>query len=72
LAGVKHGWFSFRRDRVQCYNQNVDGGSSSVAERLTVAQDVVGSIPTRRPISCRERNGCYKFDSLSFRELTNF
>jgi hypothetical protein len=26
-----------------------DGGSSSVAERLTVAQDVVGSIPTRRP-----------------------
>jgi hypothetical protein len=29
---------------------NSDGGSSSVAERLTVAQDVVGSIPTRRPI----------------------
>src|ERR1039458_2245095 len=27
----------------------IDGGSSSVAERLTVAQDVVGSIPTRRP-----------------------
>ncbi len=31
--------------------QAVCGGSSSVAERLTVAQDVVGSIPTRRPIN---------------------
>jgi hypothetical protein len=29
--------------------QAIRGGSSSVAERLTVAQDVVGSIPTRRP-----------------------
>ena len=28
---------------------NVDGGYSSAAERLTVAQDVVGSIPTSRP-----------------------
>ena len=27
----------------------VDGGCSSAAERLTVAQDVVGSIPTSRP-----------------------
>ena len=27
----------------------VDGGYSSAAERLTVAQDVVGSIPTSRP-----------------------
>ena len=27
------------------------GGYSSAAERLTVAQDVVGSIPTSRPIS---------------------
>jgi hypothetical protein len=26
-----------------------DGGYSSAAERLTVAQDVVGSIPTSRP-----------------------
>ena len=26
------------------------GGYSSAAERLTVAQDVVGSIPTSRPI----------------------
>jgi hypothetical protein len=29
-----------------------DGGYSSAAERLTVAQDVVGSIPTSRPNSC--------------------
>jgi hypothetical protein len=36
------------------------GGSSSVAERLTVAQDVVGSIPTRRPINC------FKIDNLQF------
>ena len=27
----------------------IDGGYSSAAERLTVAQDVVGSIPTSRP-----------------------
>ena len=29
--------------------EQIDGGSSSVAERLTVAQDVEGSIPSRRP-----------------------
>ena len=29
--------------------KGVHGGYSSVAERLTVAQDVVGSIPTSRP-----------------------
>ena len=29
--------------------RNVDGGYSSGAERLSVAQDVVGSIPTSRP-----------------------
>ncbi len=29
--------------------ERVDGGYSSAAERLTVAQDVVGSIPTSRP-----------------------
>src|SRR5580658_8651098 len=28
---------------------DADGGYSSAAERLTVAQDVVGSIPTSRP-----------------------
>ncbi len=33
----------------QCYNQDCCGGYSSAAERLTVAQDVVGSIPTIRP-----------------------
>jgi uncharacterized protein YecE (DUF72 family) len=33
----------------QCYNQGYYGGYSSAAERLTVAQDVVGSIPTSRP-----------------------
>uniref|UniRef100_E6QM75 Uncharacterized protein n=1 Tax=mine drainage metagenome TaxID=410659 RepID=E6QM75_9ZZZZ len=31
--------------------RRIDGGYSSAAERLTVAQDVVGSIPTSRPIS---------------------
>ena len=29
--------------------ERIDGGYSSAAERLTVAQDVVGSIPTSRP-----------------------
>ena len=29
--------------------EEVHGGYSSAAERLTVAQDVVGSIPTSRP-----------------------
>jgi hypothetical protein len=29
--------------------ERVHGGYSSAAERLTVAQDVVGSIPTSRP-----------------------
>ncbi len=29
--------------------KEIHGGSSSVAERLTVAQDVEGSIPSRRP-----------------------
>ena len=34
---------------IRWYNQGVYGGYSSAAERLTVAQDVVGSIPTSRP-----------------------
>lgn len=29
--------------------EGIHGGYSSAAERLTVAQDVVGSIPTSRP-----------------------
>ena len=33
----------------KCYNYKAYGGYSSAAERLTVAQDVVGSIPTSRP-----------------------
>src|SRR5271156_5195079 len=33
----------------KCYNHTLCGGYSSAAERLTVAQDVVGSIPTSRP-----------------------
>ena len=39
---------------VNCFDATIDrvhGGYSSAAERLTVAQDVVGSIPTSRPIS---------------------
>ena len=36
--------------RSRWYNRQSDyGGYSSAAERLTVAQDVVGSIPTSRP-----------------------
>ena len=35
--------------RVDATIDRVDGGYSSAAERLTVAQDVVGSIPTIRP-----------------------
>ena len=38
-----------------CFDATIkvtDGGYSSAAERLTVAQDVVGSIPTSRPNSC--------------------
>ena len=38
-----------RKSGSKCYNQYLDGGYSSAAERLTVAQDVVGSIPTSRP-----------------------
>ena len=40
------------RLRQVCFDatiDRVDGGYSSAAERLTVAQDVVGSIPTSRP-----------------------
>ena len=38
--------------RANLFNGTIDreyGGYSSAAERLTVAQDVVGSIPTSRP-----------------------
>ena len=38
-----------RADSCKCYNCKGNGGYSSAAERLTVAQDVVGSIPTSRP-----------------------
>jgi uncharacterized protein YecE (DUF72 family) len=41
----------------QCYNQVWNGGYSSAAERLTVAQDVVGSIPTIRP-KIKHHNPC--------------
>jgi hypothetical protein len=45
--------FSFRHIRrllnFDATIKNADGGYSSAAERLTVAQDVVGSIPTSRP-----------------------
>ncbi len=51
-------WFALRQFRSSgqvlkiCFDatiDRVDGGYSSAAERLTVAQDVVGSIPTSRP-----------------------
>ena len=35
--------------RIDATIYSIDGGYSSEAERLTVAQDVVGSIPTSRP-----------------------
>ena len=39
-----------RSDRESgCYNLSLYGGYSSVAERRTVAPDVVGSTPTSRP-----------------------
>jgi predicted alpha/beta-fold hydrolase len=48
----------------------VDGGYSSAAERLTVAQDVVGSIPTSRPNSAgcviRPIQFCRAFVTLNF------
>ena len=51
----------------------VYGGSSSVAERLTVAQDVVGSIPTRRPIlqSPQQPNLLEIADLPGLRDLEN-
>ena len=43
---------SVRAGRQISFDATIDrvhGGYSSAAERLTVAQDVVGSIPTSRP-----------------------
>jgi hypothetical protein len=40
---------TFELERHKMLQLNGDGGYSSAAERLTVAQDVVGSIPTSRP-----------------------
>src|SRR5579863_6426468 len=42
--------FPKRRICSMLQSNSIDGGYSSAAERLTVAQDVVGSIPTSRPI----------------------
>ena len=47
---------------VKCYNHILYGGYSSAAERLTVAQDVVGSIPTSRPkahLLCFQQNSVF-------------
>ena len=41
-----------------------DGGYSSAAERLTVAQDVVGSIPTSRPNSSTNPENSDRADAL--------
>ena len=43
----------------------VHGGYSSAAERLTVAQDVVGSIPTSRP-------NLYHIEIIRFYEVQGF
>ena len=40
----------WERGQIDATLNEVHGGYSSAAERLTVAQDVVGSIPTSRPI----------------------
>jgi hypothetical protein len=49
MGGFHGGWLG-RKTSFDATIRSIDGGSSSVAERLSVAQDVVGSIPTRRPI----------------------
>ena len=53
--------------------EEIHGGSSSVAERLTVAQDVVGSIPTRRPNFARtaRAKNPHLHDLPSFRDPEN-
>src|SRR5579884_2392833 len=52
----------------RCYNQYLYGGYSSAAERLTVAQDVVGSIPTSRP-NPNARNGLSRLLRLGLPKL---
>ena len=50
----------------KCYNHILYGGYSSAAERLTVAQDVVGSIPTSRPkahLLCFQQNSVFRSHS---------
>ena len=49
--GALRGAHIFSLQKPECYNRGLRGGYSSVAERVTVAHDVVGSIPTSRP-SC--------------------
>jgi hypothetical protein len=43
------GYRGLRASMFDATIERVRGGYSSAAERLTVAQDVVGSIPTSRP-----------------------
>ena len=52
VGALAHPWA--RTGPHHCFDatiDRIDGGYSSAAERLTVAQDVVGSIPTSRPNS---------------------
>ena len=52
LASTGHLRRGHERACRHCFDATIDrvhGGYSSAAERLTVAQDVVGSIPTSRP-----------------------
>ena len=50
-SAVARGARSKPTDSFDVTIESIDGGYSSAAERLTVAQDVVGSIPTSRPNS---------------------
>ena len=52
LVGGRRMETTWRLEHLGCFDATIDrvhGGYSSAAERLTVAQDVVGSIPTSRP-----------------------
>jgi hypothetical protein len=53
--------------QVRCTIESGYGGYSSAAERLTVAQDVVGSIPTSRPTY----NSKYSIAGLRFGKAPN-
>ena len=56
---------SLGKSRIDATIDRVHGGCSSAAERLTVAQDVVGSIPTSRPNMSLQVDGSRGPESFS-------